>query len=341
MIKAYEHTASYDSTIANYMNERFNGGFGKKRFIVGQKVFQTRYGENPHQSGALYEFASFWQKHFVQKKGEASFNNLTDMNAAVKIATAFGKDSKAVCIVKHGNPCGFALKDTLLDSYKAALQCDNISAYGGVAAINGEVGLELTKEINKMFIEVLVARGITQEALDVFASKKRMKIFIQTAPLPQDEYDFKHIQGGFVFQNSDCVRKEEIMESSLKTKKAPDSTQQRDLEIAYLIAALTKSNCVVYVKDSTLVAIGMGMTSRVDAARAAFAKAKDMGLDLQGCVCASEAFFPFRDSVDMAHKMGVSAIIQPGGSIRDDEVIEACDEYGIAMLFTHTRHFLH
>ena len=186
-----------------------------------------------------------------------------------------------------------------------------------------------------------VAKDITQEALDVFASKKRMKIFIQTAPLPQDEYDFKHIQGGFVFQNSDCVKKEEIMESSLKTKKAPDSTQQRDLEIAYLIAALTKSNCVVYVKDSTLVAIGMGMTSRVDAARAAFAKAKDMGLDLQGCVCASEAFFPFRDSVDMAHQMGVSAIIQPGGSIRDDEVIEACDEYGIAMLFTHTRHFLH
>lgn len=341
MIKAYEHTASYDSTIANYMNERFNGGFGEKRFIVGQKVFQTRYGENPHQSGALYEFESFWQKHFVQKKGEASFNNLTDMNAAVKIATAFGEDSKAVCIVKHGNPCGFALKDTLLDSYKAALQCDNISAYGGVAAINGEVGLELAKEINKMFVEVLVAKDITQEALDVFASKKRMKIFIQTAPLPQDEYDFKHIQGGFVFQNSDCVRKEEIMESSLKTKKAPDFTQQRDLEIAYIIAALTKSNCVVYVKDSTLVAIGMGMTSRVDAARAAFAKAKDMELDLQGCVCASEAFFPFRDSVDMAHQMGVSAIIQPGGSIRDDEVIEACDEYGIAMLFTHTRHFLH
>ena len=169
MIKAYEHTASYDSTIANYMNERFNGGFGEKRFIVGQKVFQTRYGENPHQSGALYEFGSFWQKHFIQKKGEASFNNLTDMNAAVKIATAFGEDSKVVCIVKHGNPCGFALKDTLLDSYRAALQCDNISAYGGVAAINGEVGLELAKEINKMFIEVLVAKDITQEALDVFA----------------------------------------------------------------------------------------------------------------------------------------------------------------------------
>lgn len=341
MIKAYEHTASYDSMIANYMNERFCDGFGEMTFIVGKKVCQTRYGENPHQKGALYEFEEFWHTHFVSKKGEASFNNLTDINAAMKIATAFGEDSKAVCIIKHGNPCGFALKDSLLDSYKEALKCDSVSAYGGVVAINGEVGLELAQEINKMFIEVLVARGITQEALKVFESKKRMKIFVENASLPRDRYDFKHIQGGFVLQESDEVKGHELKNATCVTKISPDSKRLKDLEIAYNIAALTKSNCVVYVKDSVLVGIGMGMTSRVDAARAAFAKAKDMGLDLKGCVCASEAFFPFRDSVDMAHEMGVAAIIQPGGSIRDDEVIEACDMYGIAMLFTHTRHFLH
>lgn len=341
MIKAYEHTASYDSMIANYMNERFCDGFGEMAFIVGKKVCQTRYGENPHQKGALYEFEEFWRTHFVSKKGEASFNNLTDINAAMKIATAFGEESKAVCIIKHGNPCGFALKNSLLDSYKEALKCDSVSAYGGVAAINGEVGLELAQEINKMFIEVLVARGITQEALKVFESKKRMKIFVENAPLPRDRYDFKHIQGGFVLQESDEVKEHELKNATCVTKISPDSKRLKDLEIAYHIAALTKSNCVVYVKDSVLVGIGMGMTSRVDAARAAFAKAKDMGLDLKGCVCASEAFFPFRDSVDMAHEMGVAAIIQPGGSIRDDEVIEACDMHGIAMLFTHTRHFLH
>lgn len=231
-----------------------------------------------------------------------------------------------------------------MQSYQAALACDNVSAYGGVVAVNGIVDESLAHEMNKIFIEVLIAADITESALKVFEGKKRMKIFTQNASslyLPEDKYNFKHIAGGFLLQESDYVREGEVESAQLVTQKSANQTQLKDLHIAYHIAALTKSNCVAYVKDGALVGIGMGMTSRVDASRAALAKAQDMGLDLSGCVCASEAFFPFRDSIDMAQKIGVSAIIQPGGSIRDDEVIQACDEYGIAMYFTHTRHFLH
>ena len=344
MIKAFSHTASYDAMIAQYMNKCFNNGFGEKVFIVGERVLQTRYGENPHQKGALYEFGSFWKEHFEIKKGEPSFNNLADINAAMKLSISFGKDAKAVSIIKHGNPCGFALKDSLLDSYIHALACDSVSAYGGVVAVNGIVDLPLAQEMNKIFVEVLVAGDITDEALALFEGKKRMKIFTQKTSylsLPNDDYDFKHIQGGVLFQKSDNVLSEEIDNATLVSEVAASKSQKQDLKIAYIIAALTKSNCVAYVKDGALVGIGMGMTSRVDASRAALAKAKDMNLDLNGCVCASEAFFPFRDSVDMLHQAGVSAIIQPGGSIRDDEVIQACNEYNIAMYFTHTRHFLH
>ena len=189
--------------------------------------------------------------------------------------------------------------------------------------------------------------GISDAALKVFESKKRTKIFTcalqgqNVLHLPRDSYDFKHIQGGFLYQQSDSVGTHEVAQATCMTKQVATPSQFKDLEIAYKVASLTKSNCVVYVKDGAVVAIGMGMTSRVDASRAAIAKAQDMGLDLQGCVLASEAFFPFRDSIDMAHSVGVSAVIQPGGSIRDDEVIAACDEFGIAMYFTHTRHFLH
>lgn len=346
MIKAYEHTASYDAMIANYMNKRFKQGFGERQFIVGQKVFDTRYGENPHQKGALYEFGEFFSKHLRVKKGEPSFNNLTDINAAVSIATAFGK-SPAVCIIKHGNPCGFAMKQTLLDSYISALKCDSVSAYGGVVAVNGVIDETLAQKMSEIFIEVIVCADISNEALKVFESKKRTKIFAcaregeRVLYMPRDSYDFKHIQGGFVYQQGDSVGVSEVQEARLVSKKAANEAQFRDLEIAYKVAALTKSNCVVYAKDGALLAIGMGMTSRVDASKAAIAKAKDMGLDLRGCALASEAFFPFRDSIDMAHSVGVAAVIQPGGSIRDDEVIAACDEFGIAMYFSGVRHFLH
>ncbi len=343
MIKAYEHTAAYDSMIANYMNERFHDGFGSKQFIVGNKVFNTRYGENPHQKGALYEFDKHYTQNFKTLKGEASFNNLTDISGAVKIAAAFGNEN-AVCIVKHGNPCGFAIRDNLVDAYTEALKCDPVSAFGGVVAVNGVVDKALAKKMNEIFLEVVIAGTITKEAQEVFSTKKRLKLFeygSEKIVLADDAKDFKHIDGGFVFQDADKVEDDEVKNAKLVSKKAASSQEMKDLEIAYKVAALTKSNCVVYVKNAAMVAVGMGMTSRVDAAQCALKKAKEMGLDVSGAALASEAFFPFRDSIDAAASAGVSAVIEPGGSIRDDEVIEAANEHGMSLYFTGKRHFLH
>ncbi|MCO4845317.1 MAG: bifunctional phosphoribosylaminoimidazolecarboxamide formyltransferase/IMP cyclohydrolase [Sulfurovum sp.] len=348
MIKAFEHTAAYDSMIANYMNGRFNDGFGEYQFITGKKSFQTRYGENPHQKGALYEFDNHFTENFQQVKGEASFNNINDVNGALKIASSFG-DENAVCIVKHGNPCGFAIKDTLFESYTEALRCDPVSAFGGVVAVNGIVTKELAEKMNEIFLEVVMAADFEPEALKVFEKKKRLKLFSQGGKesgneklvMSNDTHDFKHVDGGFVYQNSDCICDNEVHNAQKKSELTATEQEMKDLEIAWKVAGLTKSNCVVYVKDSAMVAVGMGMTSRVDAAQCALKKAKEMDLDVSGAAMASEAFFPFRDSIDAAAAAGIKAIIEPGGSIRDDEVIEAANEHGISLYFTTVRHFLH
>ncbi|WP_419776927.1 bifunctional phosphoribosylaminoimidazolecarboxamide formyltransferase/IMP cyclohydrolase [Malaciobacter marinus] len=343
MIKAYEHTAAYDSMIANYMNKRFNNGMGAKQFIVGEKVFDTRYGENPHQKGALYEFDKHLSNKFITLKGEASFNNMGDISGAAKIASAFG-DENAVCIVKHGNPCGFAIKDTLLESYTQALKCDPISAFGGVVAVNGIVDLDLAIKMNEIFLEVVFAADFTPEAEQELNKKKRIKLFKQGTKkleLSNDDFNFKIVDGGFVYQDADKVEDDEVKNSELKSKREATQQEIKDMEIAYKVASLTKSNCVVYVKNSAMVAVGMGMTSRVDAAKAALRKAEDLGLDVSGSVLASEAFFPFRDSIDAAQEAGVKCVIEPGGSIRDDEIIQAANEFGMALYFSGKRHFLH
>lgn len=343
MIKAYEHTAAYDSMIANYMNKRFNGGFGEKQFIVGSKVMNTRYGENPHQNGALYEFEKHFTNNFKTLKGEASFNNLNDLSGAVKIASAFG-DANAICITKHGNPCGFAIRDNLVDAYVEALKCDPVSAFGGVVAVNGVVTKELALKMNEIFLEVIIAGRFAEEALEVFESKKRIKLFEMghdKLVLANDEKDFKHIDGGFVYQDADKVSDDEVKNAKLMTTREANEQEKKDMEIAYKVASLTKSNCVVYVKNSAMVAVGMGMTSRVDASQCALKKAKEMGLDVAGAALASEAFFPFRDSIDAAAAAGVKSVIEPGGSIRDDEVIAAANEYGMSLYFSEVRHFLH
>ena len=343
MIKAYEHTAAYDSMIANYMNKRFNNGMGAKQFIVGEKVFDTRYGENPHQKGALYEFDKHLSNKFITLKGEASFNNMGDISGAAKIASAFGDDN-AVCIVKHGNPCGFAIKDTLLESYTEALKCDPISAFGGVVAVNGVVDLDLAVKMNEIFLEVVFAADFTAEAEQELNKKKRIKLFKQGTKkleMANDAFNFKIVDGGFVYQDADFVEDDEVRNSELKSTRAASEQEVKDMEIAYKVASLTKSNCVVYVKNSAMVAVGMGMTSRVDAAKAALRKAEDLGLDVTGSVLASEAFFPFRDSIDAAQDAGVKCVIEPGGSIRDDEIIEAANEFGMALYFSGKRHFLH
>ena len=343
MVKAYEHTAAYDSMIANYMNKRFNEGFGEKQFIVGNKVMNTRYGENPHQKGALYEFDNHFTNNFTTLKGEASFNNLNDLNGAVKIAGGFGEEN-AVCISKHGNPCGFAIKETLLEAYTEALKCDPVSAFGGVVAVNGTVNVELAEKMNEIFLEVVIAGRITPEAQEVFAKKKRIKLFEMGADklvLANDKQDFKHIDGGFVYQDADVVGADEVKNAKLVSKNSAKEQDMKDMTIAYKIASLTKSNCVVYVKNSAMVAVGMGMTSRVDASQCALKKAKDMGLDVTGAALASEAFFPFRDSIDAAAEAGVKNVIEPGGSIRDQEIIDAANEFGMSLYFSEIRHFLH
>ena len=343
MIKAFEHTASYDSMIANYMNKRFNGGFGQQQFIIGSKAFNTRYGENPHQKGALYEFDYFFSNNFKTLKGEASFNNMTDINGALKIAASFGM-APAVSIIKHANPCGFAIGDDLFDSYEKALKCDPVSAYGGVVAINGTLNKRLAEKINEIFVEVIIAANVDEDALSVFEKKKRIKIFTQESKylvLNNDTYDFKHVDGGFVYQDSDKVTEDEVKNAKCVSKREAYKGGLTDLEIAYKIASLTKSNCVVYVKESAMVAIGMGMTSRVDAAKCALMKAKEMGVEVFGAAMASEAFFPFRDSIDAAAKAGVRCVIEPGGSIRDQDIIDAANEYDMALYFSEVRHFLH
>ena len=343
MIKAYEHTAAYDSMIANYMNKRFNGGMGAKQFIVGSKVFDTRYGENPHQKGALYEFEQHLSNKFITLKGEASFNNMGDISGAAKIASAFGDDN-AVCIVKHGNPCGFAIKDTLLESYIEALRCDPVSAFGGVVAVNGIVDLPLAVKMNEIFLEVVFAADFTPEAVEELSRKQRIKLFkqgTQKLEMSNDAFNFKIVDGGFVYQDADFVEEDEVKNSKLMSKREATAQEKKDMEIAYKVASLTKSNCVVYVKNSAMVAVGMGMTSRVDAAKAALRKAEDLGIDVSGSVLASEAFFPFRDSIDAAQEAGVKCVIEPGGSIRDDEIIQAANEFGMALYFSGKRHFLH
>jgi len=343
MIKAYEHTAAYDSMIANYMNKRFNGGMGAKQFIVGSKVFDTRYGENPHQKGALYEFEQHLSNKFITLKGEASFNNMGDISGAAKIASAFGNDN-AVCIVKHGNPCGFAIKDTLLESYIEALRCDPVSAFGGVVAVNGIVDLPLAVKMNEIFLEVVFAADFTPEAVEELSRKQRIKLFkqgTQKLEMSNDAFNFKIVDGGFVYQDADFVEEDEVKNSELKSTREATAQEKKDMEIAYKVASLTKSNCVVYVKNSAMVAVGMGMTSRVDAAKAALRKAEDLGIDVSGSVLASEAFFPFRDSIDAAQEAGVKCVIEPGGSIRDEEIIQAANEFGMALYFSGKRHFLH
>ena len=347
MIKAFSHTATYDSFIANYMNARFNGGFGESHFIVGKKFTATRYGENPHQKGALYEFENAWSKDFSILKGEASFNNFLDLNNALKIVSAF--DKNAICIVKHGNPCGFAIKDDLVESYKCALRCDTLSAYGGVVAINGRLDALLAETMKEVFFEVIVAREVEQNALDIFSDKKRVRIFTMSGDFweanssvkPSNNMDFRKVMGGFLLQTQDFIDEREVLEAKQMGECKANDSQMQDLLIAHKIAAFTKSNGIAFVKDSVLVGAGMGLTSRVDAVNLAILKAEKMGLDLSGASVASEAFFPFRDSIDLLAPCGISAIIEPGGSIRDNEVIEAADEHKIALYFSGKRHFLH
>jgi len=346
--KAFAHTAAYDGAIANYLGTRRPDG-GSLHFppvytLQFHKQSELRYGENPHQQAALYserEVAAGTLAGARQLQGKAlSYNNLADADAALSCAQAF--DTPACVIVKHANPCGVALGDTLLAAYERAYKVDTESAFGGIIAFNGELDQATAARIlHNQFVEVILAPAFSAGALQALAAKQNVRALAtgEFAP-PAQALDFKRISGGLLLQDADLAV---VQLGDLKTvtRNAPSAGQLKDLLFAWRVAKCVKSNAIVYAKDGLTVGIGAGQPSRVMSARIAALKAQQAELQIPGSVMASDAFLPFRDSVDAAAQEGVVAIIQPGGSVRDREVIDAANMHGISMVFTGIRHFKH
>ncbi len=348
-IKAYEHTAAYDGMIANYFgrlvpggNEHFPRTFNTQ-FIKAQDM---RYGENPHQNSAFYvekrstkTEASIATAEQLQGK-ELSFNNIADTDAALETVKLF--DTPACVIVKHANPCGVATDTSLLSAYEKAFETDPESAFGGIIAFNRELDPQTAQAIvDKQFVEVIIAPCVSEGVSEIIAAKKNVRLltcgqWTQSVP----SLDFKRVNGGLLVQDRDLgiITQDEL---KVVTKRQPTASEMADMLFTWKVAKMVKSNAIVYGKDQRTVGVGAGQMSRVNSARIAAIKAEHAGLAVQGSVMASDAFFPFRDGIDNAANVGVSCVIQPGGSIRDDEVIAAADEHGMSMVFTGMRHFRH
>jgi len=347
--KAYSHTAAYDAAISGWFNQQTDAAPGEISF-AGKLVSSLRYGENPHQSAALYATGEnrpgVVAAQQLQGK-ELSYNNINDTDAAYELVAEFTRP--AVAIIKHANPCGVAEGDNLYDAYQLALRCDPVSAFGGIIAVNRELDGKTAEEIAKLFAEVVIAPSVSQAAKDILASKKNLRVLV-AGSLPEVATKgtwVKTVAGGLLVQSRDNGV---IDVSTLKcvTKKQPTAEQLRDLQFAWRVAKHVKSNAIVYVKDLATVGIGAGQMSRVDSSRIAAHKADEAaraaGLNESlaiGSVVASDAFFPFADGLLAAASAGATAVIQPGGSMRDNEVIAAADEAGLAMVFTSMRHFRH
>ncbi|MFB3124723.1 MAG: bifunctional phosphoribosylaminoimidazolecarboxamide formyltransferase/IMP cyclohydrolase [Woeseiaceae bacterium] len=344
--KAYAHTSSYDTAIAKYLSQSLNDNpLGASFLHAGSLVEKLRYGENPHQDAAFYldqVHARGALATAKQLQGKAlSYNNIADSDAALECVRQFKEP--ACVIVKHANPCGVAIADDILSAYERAFATDPTSAFGGIIAFNRPLDLATAKAITEnQFVEVIVAPGIEKDALTVTAEKKNVRI-LETGewsggPIPGLNY--KKVSGGLLVQSTDTGL---VSESDLKavTEKSPNAKQIADLLFAWQVAKFVKSNAIVFCNDSMTIGIGAGQMSRIYSTKIAALKAADEGLATEGCVMASDAFFPFRDGIDAAAEHGIAAIIQPGGSMRDDEVIAAANEHGIAMVFTGMRHFRH
>ena len=347
--KAFAHTAAYDGAIANWLTARdadgAGTGFPASFRYAGELVQAMRYGENPHQRAAFYRderpapgsIATFRQ---LQGK-ELSYNNVADADAAWECVKAF--DAPACVIVKHANPCGVAVAAAPLDAYKLAFATDPTSAFGGIIAFNRAVDGATVEAVAAQFLEVLMAPGYTADALAVIERKKNVRV-LEIALPPRgpaaETLDFKRVGGGLLVQTAD-THTMNAAELKVVTKLAPTSAQVDDLLFAWRVAKQVKSNAIVYCGGGRTLGIGAGQMSRVDSTRIAAIKAKHAGLALAGSVVASDAFFPFRDGLDVVADNGAVAVIQPGGSVRDEEVIAAADERGIAMVFTGVRHFRH
>jgi phosphoribosylaminoimidazolecarboxamide formyltransferase/IMP cyclohydrolase len=344
--KVYTHTAAYDAAISNYLTGLGEDGKRKQwpdRFTLQfEKLQDMRYGENPHQSAAFYRdarpFAGAIAGYRQIQGKELSYNNIGDADAAWECVKTF--DTPACVIVKHANPCGVAVGESPLAAYQAALACDPTSAFGGIVAFNRPLDAATAEALAKLFVEVALAPQILDPARKIMAAKANVRLLEIPAGGETAAYDFKRVGGGLLVQTPDS-RNIAASELRVATRIAPTAAQLADLLFAWRVAKFVKSNAIVFCGAGRTLGVGAGQMSRVDSARIASIKAQNAGLSLEGSVVASDAFFPFRDGVDVVAKAGAKAIIQPGGSMRDNEVIAAADELGIAMVFTGVRHFRH
>src|SRR5215203_4130046 len=341
-LAAFQRTAEYDAEISDWLGERVEGvteGFPERRTVRYERVSGLRYGENPHQDAAYY--AEVGGEHLLSgvekmQGREISFNNLYDLDAArTLLADLTDLGAQAAVIVKHANPCGAALGGSVADAYRKALASDPQSAFGGIVALGGEVDGDLASEISRVFTEILVAPGFTDEAREILSAKPNVRVLV-AGPLVRPGLSAKHVTGGVLLQASDTV--EEDSEYRVVTEARPSPQQMGDLIFAWRVARVVKSNAIVLAKDGTTVGVGAGQMSRVDSSDIAVKKA---GERAQGAAAASDAFFPFADGVEALAEAGIEAVIQPGGSVRDEEVVEAANRHGLAMVFTGRRHFLH
>jgi phosphoribosylaminoimidazolecarboxamide formyltransferase/IMP cyclohydrolase len=347
--KAFTHTARYDGQIANWLTsldeENKPTTFPNRLQLAFDKVDTMRYGENPHQSAAFYRepnplpgsIAAYEQ---LQGK-ELSYNNIGDSDAAWECVKAFSDAPAACVIVKHANPCGVAIGANAEEAYRKAFKTDPTSAFGGIIAFNCAIDKATAEAVAGQFAEVIIAPEITADARAVFAAKQNLRVLlVPLGKADSAQMDYKRVGGGLLVQTADAAR---ITQADVKvvTKRAPTPQEMADLLFAWRVAKYVKSNAIVYCKDNMTVGVGAGQMSRVDSARIAAIKAENNGLTVVGSVVASDAFFPFRDGLDVLAKAGATAVAQPGGSVRDAEVIAAADEQNIAMVFTGFRHFRH
>ncbi len=347
-VKAFEHTARYDGAIANYLGARLAtdvpGIFPRTLSLQLARKQSMRYGENPHQNAAFYVEhgdleTSIATARQIQGK-ELSYNNIGDTDAALECVKQFA-EGPACVIVKHANPCGVALGANLLEAYERAYSTDPESAFGGIIAFNGELDGETARAIvARQFVEVIIAPHVTVEASEAVAAKKNVRL-LECGGWDSERVhrlDFKRVNGGLLVQDAD-LRLTEALKTV--TERTPSEQELADLLFAWRVAKFVKSNAIVYGRDAMTIGVGAGQMSRVNSARIAAIKAEQAGLAVAGAVMASDAFFPFRDGIDQAAAVGITAVIQPGGSMRDEETIAAANEHGIAMVFTGMRHFRH
>ncbi len=347
--KAFAHTASYDTAITRYLSGSLGDDILGERFLyAGSLSERLRYGENPHQDAAFYvdqQAAPGSLATARQLQGKAlSYNNIADSDAALECVKQFA--APACVIVKHANPCGVAVADSILGAYEKAFRTDPTSAFGGIIAFNRPLDEKTAATIiDKQFVEVVIAPSVDPGALDACSAKKNVRVletgdWQATGGGAATGFDFKKVSGGLLVQTSDTGA---VTESDLEvvTDKAPTPGQIRDMLFAWTVVKYVKSNAIIFCRDNMTIGVGAGQMSRVYSTRIAAIKAADEGLEVEGSVMASDAFFPFRDGIDAAAETGISAIIQPGGSMRDEEVIQAANEHGLAMVFTGMRHFRH